>query len=719
MAEDQSLLNGYCFPFMRIFKKIDWFICPPKEALFFTFRTIIASYLALTIALWMEMDSPKWAFMSTWIVAQTTRGESIARSRWRVIGTILGVVIAVFIVISFPQQPFLFEFSVAIWLALCCWIGSLIRSSASYGAVLAGYTCALIAFAASEEPENVFMLAMSRGTYIILGVACENLVARAFSHNLDRQARDVMEDNLLTTIRSGLKTVIDILDGDHEAGFRSHAIFSKISQFRTSFEFRKFEMHGNDHSVDHAHASLFSVSAVLTRAASLSVYMMELKEKSDSFEIIIAYVRAALQDLLDNLQKGTDFGRSLRGLEQLRWECRQRITDYFISDVNKSLQILDNEASSDLLGERILYRALSELLGEISVTLAEYKKSIQPIPGDHFRFPMHQWYNIKVANGNALRVFTAVMLACLIWEVTAWDKMVSALTLLVIACGRLCLFENAYRMSIGFLRGTLYAIAIGGLVNFTMMGQSNTIEMVYLAFFLPLFVGGLSIYNPSTRGTSMGYTIFLPFMLLVSNQGRMDELTFFNNAIAMAFAGFMSAIAFRFISPYDPKKHRQEIRRKMLLSLRALPTLQPIPRTRRWVANATDQFVNIMRQFNIKQEAELSEAYNRGALALMAIGVNIIRLRFLIKNDVLPEDIKQQLRVVLRRIAQFRGGRYRRTVTIAHSAIRKLRSREANEKNVARRLEISNAITSLILISYALDKNAVFLDSADDQAIES
>lgn len=50
-----------------------------------------------------------------------------------------------------------------------------------------------------------------------------------------------------------------------------------------------------------------------------------------------------------------------------------------------------------------------------------------------------------------------------------------------------------------------------------------------------------------------------------------------------------------------------------------------------------------------------------------------------------------------------------RTVMIAHRAITRFRQREFTEKNLAVRIEVSAAISSLILISYALDKNASFL----------
>jgi uncharacterized membrane protein YccC len=77
-----------------------------------------------------------------------------------------------------------------------------VRNFRSYALVLAGYTTAIIAIGAIPHPENVFMTAMSRATYIVLGIVCESTVAGLFAHNLAETARRNIRDKLRTALDS-------------------------------------------------------------------------------------------------------------------------------------------------------------------------------------------------------------------------------------------------------------------------------------------------------------------------------------------------------------------------------------------------------------------------------------------------------------------------------------------------------------------------------------
>ncbi|QHI95304.1 hypothetical protein GT348_02560 [Aristophania vespae] len=60
------------------------------NAVFFALRTTIVSLIALGIAFWMELGEPQWAAMTVWIVAQSSRGMSHSKGKWRIIGTLGG-----------------------------------------------------------------------------------------------------------------------------------------------------------------------------------------------------------------------------------------------------------------------------------------------------------------------------------------------------------------------------------------------------------------------------------------------------------------------------------------------------------------------------------------------------------------------------------------------------------------------------------------------------
>jgi hypothetical protein len=58
--------------------------------LLFGFRLWASVCLALFIAFWLELDNPYWAGISAAIVCQPYLGASLRKSRYRIVGTLVG-----------------------------------------------------------------------------------------------------------------------------------------------------------------------------------------------------------------------------------------------------------------------------------------------------------------------------------------------------------------------------------------------------------------------------------------------------------------------------------------------------------------------------------------------------------------------------------------------------------------------------------------------------
>lgn len=307
-----------------------WLFAPQKTALIFALRTIIASYIVLVIALWMELDSPRWAIMAVWIVAQnSSRGEILSKAYWIITGNVIGIIMALVIAGCFPQQPFIFEISVAIWVSFCCWIGSCTRNFRALGMVMAGYSCAIVLYGAVDNLNNVFMLAMARGSYFILGILAENFTARLFDLNLHHQAHRKLTEDLQLSIEEAVKSVINMMNGDDWAVQRSDQFLASVISLNNNIEFREKEMQGTGHTGDHARAVLSSVLSLIIKASGLSILMKQTEGKNLQFSSILPLTQIYLQELLNHLKSGVFIDASLKALNSLRWECRQRIADSF------------------------------------------------------------------------------------------------------------------------------------------------------------------------------------------------------------------------------------------------------------------------------------------------------------------------------------------------------------------------------------------------------
>ncbi|MFE1599022.1 FUSC family protein [Methylobacterium sp. ID0610] len=138
----------------------------------FGLRTVLAALIALWLAMWLELDTPRWAAWTVMSLALPTRGQVGLKGLWRVAGTVLGLVAAIVAVALFAQSPILMGIFIAGWCGLNSYVGGRLPGLASYGAGLSSLTAALVVVLSATVPLSVFEIALARGVEIILGVAC-------------------------------------------------------------------------------------------------------------------------------------------------------------------------------------------------------------------------------------------------------------------------------------------------------------------------------------------------------------------------------------------------------------------------------------------------------------------------------------------------------------------------------------------------------------------
>jgi uncharacterized membrane protein YccC len=161
-----------------LLKKPDWLDHETALGLTFAVKTFAASLLALYIAFWAGLDDPRWSFLTVFVVSQPDSGLVLAKSFYRILGTIAGVLVTVALVFGLSQYGELFVAAVAVWMCLCNFAARAVRNFASYGFQLAGYTVAIVGIPAALEPTGAYDLVVARFTEILLGIICAALVSR-------------------------------------------------------------------------------------------------------------------------------------------------------------------------------------------------------------------------------------------------------------------------------------------------------------------------------------------------------------------------------------------------------------------------------------------------------------------------------------------------------------------------------------------------------------
>ncbi|MGH9594355.1 MAG: FUSC family protein, partial [Bryobacteraceae bacterium] len=156
----------------------------------FAIRAWVASMLALYAAYALQLESPYWAWLTVWLVAQPTPGMLLSKSLYLVLGTVAGAVLGVTLIALFAQAPELFVLGLALVVGGCTVASNALTNFRAYATVLAAYTAGLIASGAINTPDQVFFIAMARTSCILTGIACSILVVSIFApHRSEAETR--------------------------------------------------------------------------------------------------------------------------------------------------------------------------------------------------------------------------------------------------------------------------------------------------------------------------------------------------------------------------------------------------------------------------------------------------------------------------------------------------------------------------------------------------
>jgi uncharacterized membrane protein YccC len=145
----------------------------------FAAKTTASGLIALLVAFTFNLDQPYWALLTVFIVSQPLQsGQVLAKSFYRIIGTVIGAGVALLFVALFAQERILFLGALAMWIGLCAFGSQYARNFAAYSFVLSGYTVAIVGIPGALDADNAFYIAAGRVTEVCLGI----IVAATLNH---------------------------------------------------------------------------------------------------------------------------------------------------------------------------------------------------------------------------------------------------------------------------------------------------------------------------------------------------------------------------------------------------------------------------------------------------------------------------------------------------------------------------------------------------------
>ncbi|NHO33763.1 FUSC family protein [Acetobacter fallax] len=684
-------------------KRWNWLFAPSIPDLVFSLRTTITSLVALSIALWMELGQPQWAAMTVWIVAQNTIGESLSKAHWRVVGTLAGAVAAIMLVAASPQQPWLFFPLLAGWIGLCAGLGTLCHNYHSYTFVLMGFTCAIISVSAIDTPDQVFSIAVARSTYILLGVVCEMTVALICEPNVASRARAAVRHNLQDIIEGTASVVRDVLISHAPPERDLYNTFSRVMTLNDRIEFSAIETGHSGPMVASARATLGQAAKFMSRGLGMQTRLALSGQKNGRFAQPVV---AAFADFLAAMPRFLD---SDAGVTQL---CTH--ADTLLRTCETSIEQtarLENGSSEQraFVDDRIVLQGIALLLSELTLLLNCFRGTgpdKQALGALRLVRPAHG----RAALSNGLRSFIAVLIAALIWEITAWPTGTLFVMFVSVICARFASFSNTVIASKNFFLGAVWAVIAAVIPVFLVMPVTSDYPVLCFAAGIPMIIGGLVNRHPATAAMGASFVNFFPYMLEPENHFRINELQWFNSSMALLTGLGFGVLIFRYLFPFSFVRFHRNFRAIIENGLRNIVGRNSRMTDQLWLGEIIEEMERLIAH-DAGRDPSQTDAWLSSAFSVMTVGRNLLYVKFLLTKRALPPSVETELTRLFEILESTAVTSHEKleAITGAESA---LYQTEARSEEIGQRIQISDVIGCLSIAVKELGKKHQFSETA-------
>ena len=500
-------------------------------------RVVLAAWLALYIAYFVQLDSPYWEITTVLAVADPVRRALFSKSQWRILGTIVGAVAMVTLMAAFPQQPVLFMAGVAVWLGIFTFIASLLRVFRAYGAVLAGLTVSLIAFGRIGQPETIIYVAFARVSAVTIGVLSIALVSLIFHRAIGAVELERRVANLIGAVASLLR--------DDLQGRRDRSAHSEQAQV-------SLDLAAVDEVIEFASVESFDIRR---RSNSLRIGVAELFGALVAGTHTIGMVRHAV-DGMPGHHGANDPAVSILNDALTQFVRLSRSPNAAMADellrviqaAHEQLGILIRDCTSEaylmaLADARELLDRLSRAIRLIGAVRDEAR------PGP---VRLRSYLDWRTAFRNGLRGMIAMELGSLFWIATEWPSGGSMLAILGLVCGLLATNPSAAAASIDFAKGMVLATLCAFVCKFGLLIHVTGFPLLALSL-LPFLAGG-AYAGTKPQLTSVVVPLLIFFMPLVgaTNPTSYDLGAFLNVAFAYICGSICAVLASRIVLQPNP-----------------------------------------------------------------------------------------------------------------------------------------------------------------------
>ncbi|WP_250472083.1 FUSC family protein [Caballeronia sp. GAFFF1] len=536
----------------------------------YIFKAVLAALLALWIAMRLDMQQPRTAMTTVFVVMQPQSGMVLAKSFYRFCGTMVGLVVMLALIAIFAQQPVLFLSATALWVGICTAGAARNRNFRSYGFVLAGYTAALIGIPAAQHPDGAYLSALTRVGEVTLGIVCAGTVsALVFPQHAGEQIR--------ATVRRRFAQFVDYvcraMSGEMERaqveranlGFVADVVGLEAARSVAVFEHPESRRRGG--RLARLNSEFMTAS---TRFHALHQLMNRLRDSASATTIaaLTPFIHEVPPLLLDAGEPVRNAAEAAHAAARLR---------EFKAALPKRVRAARETIASDAAFAPLEFDTATELLYRFVDDMLAYAETYASLASpSHERERWAARYvpktNLVAAAISGVRGAIVMFVLSAFWIATVWP---SGGTMVLNAAAVCALASSSPRptlMSAQMAIGTALAAVVGMIVVFGAFPHMDGFVLMCVALVPALLLGTFLSTRRAVAGVGIGYCIFFCFLAGPDNLVHYDPTGLMNDAIALVLSMIVSAVAFAIILPTDAPWLRRlllaDLRREVVLARR-------------------------------------------------------------------------------------------------------------------------------------------------------
>ncbi|WP_209436956.1 FUSC family protein [Methylobacterium variabile] len=496
---------------------------PPLSSWAYGLRIWLAMMLALYAGFWLQLESASSAAVTVAILAQPRRGQALSKAAYRFLGTLIGFAVAILFTALFGQDRVEMLVAFALWMGCCVFVANYLQGTKAYGAMLSGYTVAIIAINNIDAPQMVFESGLARVAAITLGILSITFINDALGAPYVfpelsagmAKARDAVRDFVRQAVQEG--------DPGPEAAADTLRL---VAAPRDSIGVVGTEFHDGENRAAGARSAVAALFAAVAGARSFALAVARSGERTDDAEELRRQVLA-----------GLDGDRTaLPGLEA-------RIDALAAGDGADPDAVLLHRRAIDLLRQ--------DRLAEDGIDALETGRA----PLRDMRLPVHR--DFPDALRNAARVVITVAISAAIFVLSGWPATSAALLQVSAFAALASINPNPVGFATGALWGMPLAAACAGIVEFIVLDGGQGFPLLAIAMAPVVVTACLLSLRPGTASLGFILLVFFPVVLAPANPQPYNPESYVNSTVLFCVSGLILFLVIRIVLPTTNAQRRR------------------------------------------------------------------------------------------------------------------------------------------------------------------